>query len=310
MLAAPVVTFQAASWGNAYLSYSEGSRAPTSIELGCADPNQPCKLPNALQGDPPLQQVVTRTVEAGVRGGFERGGRWSAGWFRGQNDNDILFVASTQTGFGYFRNFGNTRRQGAEANLSGRWRRVALGGGYTFLRATYESAETLRASANGSATASSPGLDGTVRISPGAHIPLIPEHMLKAWADVNAAKRLVVNLNLTGLSSSFARGNENNAHHPDGTYYLGPGSAPGYAVLNIGTKYRLPRLGELFVQVNNVLDRKYYTAAQLQTTGFTSAGNFVARPFAAVNGSYPLVHATFFAPGAPVGVVAGVKVRF
>jgi outer membrane receptor protein involved in Fe transport len=62
-------TFNAFSGLNLYAGYSEGSRAPTSIELGCADPSQPCKLPNALVGDPPLKQVVTRTIEAGVRGG-------------------------------------------------------------------------------------------------------------------------------------------------------------------------------------------------------------------------------------------------
>ena len=49
---------------NLYAGYSEGSRAATSIELGCADPEEPCKLPNAMAGDPPLDQVVTRTVEA------------------------------------------------------------------------------------------------------------------------------------------------------------------------------------------------------------------------------------------------------
>ena len=56
---------------NAYVGYSEGSRAPASIELGCADPDAPCKLPNAMAGDPPLEQVVTRTIEAGVRNAGE-----------------------------------------------------------------------------------------------------------------------------------------------------------------------------------------------------------------------------------------------
>ena len=61
------VTFSPSPAINLYAGYSEGSRAPTSIELGCADPDQPCKLPNALAGDPPLKQVVTRTIELGVR---------------------------------------------------------------------------------------------------------------------------------------------------------------------------------------------------------------------------------------------------
>ena len=99
---------------NLYAGYSEGSRAATSIELGCADPEQPCKLPNAMAGDPPLDQVVTRTLEAGVRG--ERGRRQLERRRvpRATTDDDILFVTSEQTGFGYFRNFGETRRQGIE----------------------------------------------------------------------------------------------------------------------------------------------------------------------------------------------------
>ncbi len=52
----------------AYLGLSQGSRAPSSIELGCADPENPCRLPNSMAGDPPLDAVVTRTVEAGLRG--------------------------------------------------------------------------------------------------------------------------------------------------------------------------------------------------------------------------------------------------
>ena len=103
-------TYSPKPWLSLYASYSEGSRAPTSIELGCADPEQPCKLPNALAGDPPLKQVVTRTLDAGARGGWENRLNWSVGWFRAQNDDDLLFVSSTSTGFGYFKNFGVTRR--------------------------------------------------------------------------------------------------------------------------------------------------------------------------------------------------------
>ena len=62
------LTYSASRFASVYFSYSESSRAPTSIELGCADPNEPCNLPNALVSDPPLKQVVTRTLEAGVRG--------------------------------------------------------------------------------------------------------------------------------------------------------------------------------------------------------------------------------------------------
>ncbi|MGH8549355.1 MAG: TonB-dependent receptor domain-containing protein [Methylococcales bacterium] len=51
-----------------YGNYAEGFRAPTPIELSCADPNAPCSLPNSFTSDPPLKPVVSKTFEAGLRG--------------------------------------------------------------------------------------------------------------------------------------------------------------------------------------------------------------------------------------------------
>ena len=52
----------------AYAGYSEANRAPTPLELACADPARPCIVAAFLIADPPLKQVVSRTVEAGFRG--------------------------------------------------------------------------------------------------------------------------------------------------------------------------------------------------------------------------------------------------
>lgn len=295
---------------NAYANYSEGNRAPTSVELGCADPEAPCKLPNAMAGDPPLQQVITRTFEAGLRGGQESPISWNAGWFRGENRNDILFVASEQTGFGYFKNFGKTRRQGFEADLNARIGRLGLGGGYTFLDATFQSEEEVNGESNSSSDAEAPGLEGLIEIEPGARIPLIPQHMFKLYADWQATQKFTLNFGLLALSDAFARGNENNEHEPDGLYYLGAGRSPGYAVANLGARYEVNRHLEFFGRVNNLFDQRFYTAAQLGPTGFTADGNFIARPFAAVDGEFPLQHATFLAPGAPRAAWGGVRVKF
>lgn len=117
-------------------------------------------------------------------------------------------------------------------------------------------------------------------------------------------------MNLIAVSSSFARGNENNLHEPDGEYYLGPGDAPGYAIVNLGGTYRLTRWLQAVAQVNNLFDRVYYTAGQLGPFGFTDTGNFIARPFPAVGGEFPLRHGTFFSPGAPLRMWAGARVTF
>jgi outer membrane receptor protein involved in Fe transport len=307
------ITFSPLRTLNLYFGYSEASRAPTSIELGCADPEDPCKLPNAMTGDPPLQQVVARTWEAGVRGLGEGAVTWSFGYFRADNRNDILFVASEQTGFGYFKNFGRTRRQGAEADTRLRVSRFTFGGGYTFLEATYRSPETVDGSsnsANESAERGIKGLEDSQKIEPGDQIPLTPQHMVKAFTDIQVTSKFTVDFGMTAFSSSFARGNENNEHQPDGQYYLGPGKSPGYAVFELGSRYQVHARLQLFVQVNNLLNRKYYTAAQLGPTGFTGAGNFMARPFPAVAGEFPLQHATFYAPGAPRSAWAGLRLTF
>ncbi|MBV8818234.1 MAG: TonB-dependent receptor [Acidobacteriaceae bacterium] len=307
------VTYSPRNSLTAYASYSEGSRAPTAIELGCADPNNPCSLPNAVTSDPPLRQVVTRTVEAGVRGRSETRLNWSAGWFFAQNHDDILFVASTQTNNGYFKNFGETRRQGVEVHAGGRMGRLTLNGNYTFVDATYRSSETLSGSSNSTsdtAMAGDPGMDGVIQVVPGDRIPLIPHHILKTFADVQITEKLSGELEFLAASQSYARGNENNLQSPDGTYYLGSGISPGYGVLNLAAHYQLQKHVHLSVEMNNLLNHRYYTAAQLAVTGFSAQGTVLARPFPAVNGNYPLVNSTFYAPGAPFGVWGAIRFLF
>jgi outer membrane receptor protein involved in Fe transport len=306
------LTYDPTTHLNLYVGYSEGSRAATSIELGCADPEQPCKLPNAMAGDPPLDQVVTRTLEAGVRG--ERGRiSWHGSFFHARNVDDILFVTSDQTGFGYFRNFGETRRQGIELGADAQLGRVSAGVGYTFLDATFQSEETVNGEGNASndaAEAGEPGLEGAIEIEPGDRMPLVPRHMFKAFASVRITNAFNVDVDLLAASGSYARGNENNLHEPDGTYYLGPGDSPGYAVVNLGGRYALTRWLQIVGQINNLFDRRYYTASQLGALGFTDQETFIARPLPPINGEFPVRHSTFYAPGAPIRGWIGTRFAF
>jgi outer membrane receptor protein involved in Fe transport len=307
---------------NAYARFSQGSRAPTSIELGCSDPANPCSLPNALAGDPPLRQVVTDTWELGLRGKpeipFVRNLSWNVGAFRADNHNDLLFVSSVEPGSGYFQNFANTRREGFDADISGRIGRVSLGFDYTWIEATYQSGAVLDGSANStsdSALSGYPGLDGNIYLHPGNRIPLIPKQSGKAYADYQATKKLAFDVTEVIASSSYVRGNENNAYKADGIYYLGPGVLPGYAVTDLQAHYDLTKRLRLAVQIDNLFDRHYYTAGQLANTGFSAQGGVVTRPFPAYAagpeaGNYPAQSAAFFTPGAPRRVWGELLVRF
>ena len=75
-----------------------------------------------------MKQVVARTFEVGARNSQEGRLRWNIDFFHIENYNDLLFVASEQTGFGFFDNFGKTRRQGLEANFDARISQFVLGG--------------------------------------------------------------------------------------------------------------------------------------------------------------------------------------
>jgi outer membrane receptor protein involved in Fe transport len=296
---------------NVYAGYAEGSRAPASVELGCADPEHPCKLPNAMVGDPPLEQVVARTFEFGGRSDQAGWLRWNAGTFFTSTSDDILFVASEQTGFGYFKNFGSTRRQGFELGASARLGAVSLGASYTFLDATFRSEEVVNGSSNSSndeAEDGRQGVEGVIAIEEGDRIPLIPRHMFKAYGNWRITSRLSADVDLVSTSGSYARGNENNLHEPDGVYYTSEGLTSGYAVTNVGLRFELLRWLEVVAEVRNLFGTAYSTASQLGTNGFTESGNFIARPFLPSAGEFPLRHTTFEAPGAPRRAFVSVRV--
>ena len=47
---------------NVYGAWAQSSRVPTAVELTCADPADPCRLPNAFVSDPPLAPAGGRHV--------------------------------------------------------------------------------------------------------------------------------------------------------------------------------------------------------------------------------------------------------
>lgn len=292
------------------LAWSQASRAPSAVELGCSDPASPCRLPNALAGDPPLRQVIARTVEA--RAQLRRKG-WSlrASVFRTAASDDILFVTDDPSGYGYFRNFGQTRRQGLELAGSAVLGRVTLSASYALLDATFRSPEVVGGAANSSNDGPGPGFEGNIAVRPGDRIPLLPRHQVKAALEWTPAEPLTLTLDMVAASASLARGNENGGHRADGTYYLGPGQSGGYAVFNAGAALRPWPGVTLFATVRNLLNRRYATAAQLGPAAFDPAGSFVAQPFAGpvIDGERPLVSSTFYAPGAPRSVQVGLRAK-
>lgn len=302
---------------NAYAGFSQGNRVPTPIELGCADPANPCSLPNSMAADPYLKQVVSQTVEAGLRGKVAASSvgdlRWNAGVFRTVNRDDILFVG-TSTSAGYFTNFGQTLRQGLELGANGRYRRVDWFAAYNWLHASFRSDACILAE-NNSTRGTAPECTGSsqddeILVKKGNRLPGLPSHSVKLGLSWRAADWLRVGGDVQAFSSSYLRGNENNAHQ-SGTYtdslgntrtFDGSGKVAGYAILNLNAEARLGGGWQLFAKVNNVFDKHYATAGALAENPFVG-GSFQADP-------NNWRRETFVAPGAPRAAWLGLRYTF
>ena len=243
-----------------YVSYSEGMRAPTPIELTCADPAAPCRLPNNFLADPPLEMVMSKTTEIGARGRWTENFGWSAAVYRTDLNNDIIFISSGgAVNAGYFQNAGRTRRQGLELGVHGRLEKLSLTVNYGYIDATFASALTLNSPGNSSADA-----NGDIHVSPGNRIPGIPAQSVKVRADYDLTDSVSLGSNVMYFTSQYARGDEDNQD--------ANGKVPGYTLVNLDARYQHTRQLMFFGRVDNVFDRGYETLGVLGQNFFNGPG--------------------------------------
>ncbi|WP_310631002.1 TonB-dependent receptor [Paraburkholderia sp.] len=267
-----------------YAAYNEGMRAPTAIELACADPAAPCSLPNDFVADPALQPVVSKTFEAGARGHLGAATTWSAAVYSTTLSNDIEFVSVAGSSQGYFQNVGKTRRQGLELAGHTVIDRVGIGLNYTYVDATYRSTWTEQSPANSAADA-----NGIVTVHPGDHVPGIPTQMLKLRLDYAATAQWDIGANVTWRSGVYAQGDENNQDSN--------GKIAGYVLVDLDTRYRVTKRLEVYANVTNLFNRHYASFGVLGQNFFNGPGH-------AFDGANP-VNEQFVGPGAPRGVWVG-----
>jgi outer membrane receptor protein involved in Fe transport len=250
------LTYEWSPSAQGYASYGESNRIPTPAELGCADPEQPCRVPNAFTADPPLDQVVSRTVELGARGlwlapfGSDSAWvRWSVAGYSGWNHDDILFVASGPVlGSGYFANAGETRRLGFEARARGEWAGGSWFVSYGYVQATFGSRLAI-------ASPDNPGADanGLIHVRPGDRIPNIPQHTVKAGVAYRVTDSWTAAIDGEYASSRPYQGDEANLID----------DVPDYSILNVETSYLVRPGMSVRLRIENLFDQRYYTSGVL-----------------------------------------------
>jgi len=241
---------------------------------------------------------VSKTFEVGVRGkmksadGLQRLD-WSLGGFHTLNQDDILFVASSFTGRGFFFNAGDTLRRGLEASLKYRYGPLSAYASYSYVKATYEDDNEFSSPANPFAQpcVTVPEQD-CILVQKGDNIPGIPNHRIKTGFDYFVTPQWKVGADLIYASGQHFYGDDANLLPKLG----------GYTRVDLSTSYDLTSNIQLYAYANNVFDRKYGLFGTLFEAD-EAPGEVVAPGFT-FNDPRSIV------PGAPAAVYGGVKVKF
>ncbi len=301
-------------------SYSESSRAPSAMELGCSDPENPCLLPNAMAGDPPLKQVVAKTYDMGLRGKLPFDMKWSASIYEAVNHNDIQFqYAGAANSAGYFANVGRTKRQGLDLGIGGIVNKLTWNTSYSYIKATYDASFDVANETNSSRA------NDAIVINKGDEMPGIPKHQLKLRAQYQITPEWSFGGNLVAFSSRYMHGNENNRHQANSaecqTFEDGEenhqtpcakGKIPAFAIVNLDSQYNLGSGWKIWAKAINVFDSDYYTTGRLGVNAFTGAGNTFNTEAIDADPTVASGHrgAAFVSPGAPRAGWLGVRYEF
>ena len=238
-----------------------------------------------LVSDPPLQQVVSQTFEAGLRGQKILADDWGAvGWktgvYRTLSTNDILNVPDPfLQGYGYFANVGDTLREGVEAQLNYRRGPFTVSATYAYIDATFRNYLTLGSN--------SPSADanGNIFVVPGDQISLIPHSRAKIgldW-DIDSNTRVGADLLITGPMRFY--GDASNQQP----------LLPGYATVSLNASYKVMKDVEIFARAENLFNQRYYTyGTYFNTNSLYSA----------------FTDPEMMVPGQPLSVYGGVRVKF
>ena len=229
--------------------YSEANRSPTAAELSCADPKDPCSFTDFFLADPPLKQVVARTLEIGGQGKVGPL-QWLVTGYRTTTSNDIQFVASMVRGRAFFRNVGATRRQGIEASLGYQRGPLSLRAGYAYTDPTFETPFALNSPDSPAADA-----NGEIHVQPGDTLPGVPKHRAVLSVDYERSAWSIGG-DIQIASGQYFFGDEANLESP----------TRAYAVANVRGSIKLKGPLHLFCEVTNLFDAHYATYGTFSQT--------------------------------------------
>jgi iron complex outermembrane receptor protein len=267
-----------------YASISQASRTPTAVELACADEEAPCSLPNAFLADPPLDEVIARSVELGARGIAGTGLRWHLGAFQTVNRDDILFqtTGGATANVGFFANVSDTRRRGIELALQQRIGQFEWALDYSLVDATFRDEFSVNSPNHPLAEDEE---DAALEVPVGSRIPGISKHQANLGLDWRVSDSLRLGTDLNWRSGVYLRGDEVNALR----------RTPSYLLIGLRGDFRITNALGVYARVENLFNQKY------ETFGLLGEPDEVFEDFD---------EPEFYGAGPPRGIWVGVRLNF
>ncbi len=283
------------------INYREANRVPSPVELSCADPAAPCRLPNAFVADPPLDQVITRSVETGMNGSFNTklyDFNWSSIGYLSKNFEDIIFVSSgTGLSSGFFKNFGETNRVGLDFNFTANSKKKnkieSFHINYSYMLATFESSHSLPA-------ANHP--NSTNDVKKGDIIPGMPEHKINSRITFGVSSDLNLSVGMHSASGVFLRGDESNQLKK---------TSP-YVVFNLESHYKPRKNTTFFSRIENIFNSQYETMGVLGEASSSEVSVPISELGDTGSGDNAIgaLDPNFLSPGQPISFFIGANIKW
>ena len=250
---------------------------------------EPCIIAAFLVSDPPLKQVVSRTVEAGFRGTKELNiGTlgWKLGGFRATNTDDILAIPSpVLQGFGYFQNVGSDPPPGH--------------------RGRGQSASRRRCSSTPATPSWTRASSMRCRSAPTARLPMPTAMSRFCRATKFRPSRATASRPASIIRSPTRSKSAAMRCLSASQYFVGDESnqaprLPSYAVFNVHASYQINKTFQIYGRVDNIFDNRYATYGTFFDTG--AVPNFA-------NGGAPFTDPRSVSPARPRAFYAGLRRR-
>jgi outer membrane receptor protein involved in Fe transport len=123
------------------------------------------------------------------------------------------------------------------------WKKWTANLNYSYLNATFLNSLTL--------SSNSPAADanGDIFVQPGDKLPLMPQNRVVFDVEYQATPQWSIGADAKFVGSQFLVGDESNQEPP----------LPAYGVVNLHTALKVNKWATFFVEVDNLLNRTYYT---------------------------------------------------